>query len=66
MLFRSKLFVSDRYRDSFSDGKNYQTNTVYVGGSYDVNSFDTVSAKLYRSYNDNESNGVEVAYTRWF
>ena len=66
VLPRAKLFVSDRYRDSFSDGKNYQTNTVYVGGSYDVNSFDTVSAKLYRSYNDNESNGVEVAYTRWF
>jgi hypothetical protein len=61
-----KLFVSDRYRDSFSDGKGYTTNTVYVGGSYDVNSFDTISAKFYRKYQDTESNGIEVAYTRWF
>ena len=66
VLPNAKLFVSDRYRDSFSDGKNYQTNTVYLGGTYDVNSFDTVSAKVYRKYNDTESNGVEVAYTRWF
>lgn len=61
-----KLFVSDRYRDSFSDGKAYQTNTVYLGGAYDVTNFDTVTAKLYRKYNDTESNGVEVSYTRWF
>lgn len=61
-----KLFVSDRFRDAFSDGKGYQTNTLYLGGSYDVNSFDTVSAKLYRKYEDTESNGIEVAYTRWF
>ena len=61
-----KLFVSNRYRDSFSDGKAYQTNTVYFGGSYDVNSFDTLGLKLYRKYNDTESNGVEFAYTRWF
>jgi hypothetical protein len=62
----AKLSISNRYRDSFSDGKNYQTNTLYVGGTYDVNSFDTVGLKLYRSYNDAESNGVEFAYTRWF
>ena len=66
VLPNAKLFVSDRYRDSFSDGKNYQTNTVYFGGNYDVTSFDTVSAKVYRKYNDTESNGVEFAYTRWF
>ena len=66
VLPNAKLFVSDRYRDSFSDGKNYQTNTVYLGGTYDVNSFDTVGLKLYRKYNDTESNGVEFAYTRWF
>lgn len=62
----AKLSISNRYRDSFSDGKNYQTNTLYLGASYDVNSFDTVTAKLYRGYNDTESNGVEFAYTRWF
>ena len=61
-----KLFVSDRYRDSFQDNKGYQTNTIYAGASYDVNSFDTVGAKLYRKYGDTESNGIEVAYTRWF
>lgn len=62
----AKLFVSDRYRDSFQDNKGYRTNTIYLGGSYDVNSFDTVSAKLYRKYDDTESNGIEFAYTRWF
>ena len=61
-----KLFVSDRYRDAFADGKNYQTNTIYAGGTYDVTSFDTVGMKFYRKYDDTESNGVEVAYTRWF
>ena len=65
MLFRS-LSLSDRYRDSFSDGKAYQTNTIYAGATYDVNSFDTVGLKLYRKYEDTESNGVEFAYTRWF
>ena len=66
LLPGAKLFVSDRYRDSFSDNKGYRTNTIYAGASYDVNSFDTVSAKLYRKYGDTESNGVEFAYTRWF
>jgi len=61
-----KLTVSDRYRDAFADGKAYQTNTIYGGVTYDVNSFDTVGLKLYRKYEDTESNGVEVAYTRWF
>ena len=61
-----KLFVSDRYRDAFSEGKGYQTNTIYAGATYDVTDFDTVTAKLYRKYNDTESNGIEVAYTRWF
>ena len=61
-----KLNLSDRYRDAFADGKAYQTNTVYLGATYDVNSFDTVGLKLYRKYNDTESNGVEFAYTRWF
>ena len=61
-----KLSLSDRYRDAFADDKAYQTNTVYLGATYDVNSFDTVGLKLYRKYNDTESNGVEFAYTRWF
>lgn len=61
-----KLFVSDRYRDSFQDDKGYRTNTIYAGGSYDVTDFDTLSAKLYRKYDDTESNGIEFAYTRWF
>ena len=61
-----KLTVSDRYRDAFADGKAYQTNTIYAGGTWDVNSFDTVGLKLYRKYEDTESNGVEFAYTRWF
>lgn len=62
----ASVFVSDRYRDSFSDGKGYQTNTVYVGGSYAVTNADTVAVKAYRKYQDTESNGLEVAYTRWF
>ena len=61
-----KLSLSDCYRDAFADDKAYQTNTVYLGATYDVNSFDTVGLKLYRKYNDTESNGVEFAYTRWF
>ena len=61
-----KLTVSDRFRDSFADNKGYQTNTIYGGVTYDVNSFDQVGLKLYRKYEDTESNGVEVAYTRWF
>ena len=62
----AKLFVSDRYRDSFSDGKNYQTNTIYVGASKDLTDVDTLGLKLYRKYENTESNGVEVAYTRSF
>ena len=62
----TKLFVSDRYRDSFSDGKGYKTNTIYVGASKDLTDVDTLGLKLYRKYNETESNGVEVAYTRSF
>ena len=62
----TKLFISDRYRDSFSDGKGYKTNTIYVGASKNLTDVDTLGLKLYRKYNDTESNGVEVAYTRWF
>jgi hypothetical protein len=61
-----KLSLSDRYRDAFQDNKKYQTNTIYAGATYDVNSFDTVGVKMYRKYGDTESNGVEVTYTRWF
>lgn len=61
-----KLNVSDRYRDSFSEGKGYRTNTIYAGATYDVNSFDTLGLKLYRKYGETESNGVEFNYTRWF
>ena len=61
-----KLSLSDRYRDAFQSDKAYQTNTIYAGATYDVNSFDTVGLKLYRKYGDTESNGVEFAYTRWF
>ena len=61
-----KLSLSDRYRDAFQSDKSYQTNTIYAGATYDVNSFDTVGLKLYRKYGDTESNGVEFAYTRWF
>lgn len=62
----ASLFISDRYRDSFSDGKNYKTNTIYVGGSKKLTDVDVATLKLYRKYQDTESNGVEVAYTRWF
>ena len=61
-----KLFVSDRYRDAFADGKNYQTNTIYVGASKNLTDVDTLGLKLYRKYENTESNGVELAYTRWF
>ncbi|CAB4133082.1 hypothetical protein UFOVP250_35 [uncultured Caudovirales phage] len=60
------LSISDKYRDSFATGKDYQTNTVYAGGSYTLGATDTIAAKLYRKYNDTESTGVEVAYTHWF
>lgn len=62
----TKLFVSDRYRNSFADNKNYQTNTIYVGASKNLTDVDTLGLKLYRKYEDTTSNGVEVGYTRWF
>lgn len=61
-----KLSLSDRYRDSFAEGKKYQTNTLYAGASYNVTDVDTLTGKLYRKYEDTESNGVEFSYTRWF
>ena len=60
------LFVSDRYRDAFADGKGYQTNTIYLGSSYKVTDVDSIGAKAYRKYGDTESNGFEVNYTRSF
>jgi len=61
-----KLFVSDRYRDSISNGKNYQTNTIFVGANKNLTDDDVLGLKLYRKYNDTESNGVELEYTHWF
>jgi hypothetical protein len=63
---QSTVFVSDRYRDAFANGKVFKTNTVYVGTGYSVTDVDVVSAKLYRKYEDVTSNGVELSYTRLF
>jgi hypothetical protein len=63
---KTSVTLSDRYRDAFASGKAYQTNTIYLGGDYKVDAADTVSARLYRKYEDGPSNGFEVSYTRWF
>ena len=61
-----KLSLSDRYRDSFADGKAYKTNTVYVGGAYKATDVDTIGLKVYEKYQDTHSTGVELGYTRSF
>jgi len=58
--------TSWRYRNSFSDTVNYQTRTWKAGFGYAVTKQDEVEVKYLRKRGDDNSNGVELAYTRSF
>ena len=59
-------WLSDKYKDAFSDGKAAQTNQVYVGGSYKATDVDTIGLKAYQKFEDTHSTGIELGYTRSF
>jgi len=61
-----KLSLSDRYRDAFGSDHAYQTNTVRAGGSYALTKVDSLGVTVYEKYQDTQSTGVEVSYTRSF
>jgi Outer membrane protein beta-barrel domain len=58
--------ASWRYRDSFSDGNNYQTRTWKAGFGYAVTKKDEIEVKYFEKRGDDKTNGVELAYTRSF
>lgn len=55
-----------RYRNSFDQTKNYQTDTYKVGTSYKVTPNDEVGFKYSMKYGDSRANGVEFTYARSF
>ncbi len=64
-----RAFMSDRFRTSFDDGKNYRSNTVYVGANWDFADKNTVGLDFYNKRSESGdimSDGIEVSYTRSF
>ena len=55
-----------RYRNSFDQTKNYQTDTYKIGTSYKVTKEDEIGVKYVSKYGDSRSNGVEFTYARGF
>jgi hypothetical protein len=58
--------ASWRYRDSFSEGNEYQTRTWKAGFGYGVTKKDLVEVKYFQQRGDYKSNGVALEYTRGF
>jgi hypothetical protein len=55
-----------RYRNSFDQTKNYQTDTYKIGTSYKVTPNDELGFKYSMKYGDSRANGVEFTYARGF
>lgn len=55
-----------RYRNSFDQTKNYQTDTYKVGTSYKVTPNDEIGFKYAMKYGDSRANGLEFTYSRGF
>jgi hypothetical protein len=58
--------TSWRYRNAFSNDVNYQTRTWKIGAGYAVTKQDEVEIKYLRKRGDDNTNGVELAYSRSF
>ncbi len=54
--------VGYRYRDSFADNKDYQSNTLRLGADYAVGKNSSVSIGYDRFYKDQEFNGLNLGY----
>lgn len=54
--------VAYRYRDSFADNKDYQTNTLRLATEYAVSKSGSVMLGYDRFYKDQQYNGLNLGY----
>lgn len=55
-----------RYRNSFDQTKNYQTDSYKLGTSYKITKEDEIGFKYVMKYGDSRANGFEFTYARGF
>lgn len=54
--------VGYRYRDSFGDNNDFQTNTLRLGAEYAVTKNGSIAVGYDRFYKDSQYNGLNVGY----
>lgn len=59
-------YVSLRYRNAFESGKNYQTETLYVGVAINVGRGWEIEPSVLRKFGDEESYGFKFEITKSF
>jgi hypothetical protein len=58
--------ASWRYRNGFNNSDNYQTRTWKAGFGYGITKNDEVEVKYFEKRGDQQTNGIELGYTRGF
>lgn len=58
--------LSYRYRNSFENGNNFETNRYGIEGKYKITKFDSIGLRYSQSYGDSETNAWRLQYTHSF